>query len=175
MSDQIGHYCGLFAVYGHKDAVELTYLALYAQQHRGEEAAGICSSDGSQIVRFTGSGLVADVFDPEVIARLTAGRELGWPYCNPEADGFVRDVQTNAGGSELDCAALPPVEQTLGAHSAPLGLSFSDGVLPEPFMRHASVEGLQLQSGARGMAFNANMVCLIQFLNMGTQAAPGLR
>ena len=70
---------------------------------------------------------------PEVIARLTAGRELGWPYCNPEADGFVRDVQTNAGGSELDCAGLPPVEQTLGAHSAPLGLSFSDGALPEPF------------------------------------------
>ena len=46
-------------------------------------------------------------------------------------------MQTNAGGSELDCAALPPVEQTLGAHSAPLGLSFSDGVLPEPFTRGA--------------------------------------
>ena len=74
---------------------------------------------------------------PEVIARLTAGRELGWPFCNPEPGGFVRDVQTNAGGSELDCAALPPVEQTLGAHSAPLGLSFSDGVLPEPFTRGA--------------------------------------
>ena len=74
---------------------------------------------------------------PEVIARLTAGRELGWPYCNPEVGGFVRDVQTNAAGSELDCAALPPVEQTLGAHSAPLGLSFSDGALPEPFTRGA--------------------------------------
>ena len=85
-------------------------------------------------------GKVTDYVDehpPEVIARLTAGRELGWPYCNPEADGFVRDVQTNAGGSKLDCAALPPVEQTLGAHSAPLGLSFSDGALPEPFTRGA--------------------------------------
>jgi glucose/arabinose dehydrogenase len=74
---------------------------------------------------------------PEFIARLAAGRELGWPYCNPEADGFVRDVQTNAGGSALDCAALPAVEQTLGAHSAPLGLSFVDGSLPEPFARGA--------------------------------------
>lgn len=74
---------------------------------------------------------------PEVIARLTAGRELGWPYCNPEADGFIRDVQTNADGSKLDCAALTPVEQTLGAHSAPLGLSFTDGTLPEPFTRGA--------------------------------------
>jgi len=50
-------------------------------------------------------------------------------------------------------------------------------VLPDPFFRHATmeVEGFQLQPGARGMAFNADMVCLIQFLNMGTQAAPGLR
>ena len=47
--------------------------------------------------------------------------------------------------------------------------------LPEPFVRHATAEGFQLQPGARGMAFNADMVCLIQFLNMGTQAAPGLR
>lgn len=71
---------------------------------------------------------------PESLARLTPGRELGWPYCNPDVEGeFVRDVQTNADGSRLDCAALPPVEQTLGAHSAPLGLSFVDGELPEPF------------------------------------------
>jgi hypothetical protein len=47
--------------------------------------------------------------------------------------------------------------------------------LPEPFVRHAVSEGFQLQPAARGMAFNADMVCLIQFLNMGTQAAPGLR
>jgi hypothetical protein len=48
-------------------------------------------------------------------------------------------------------------------------------VLPDPFVRLATAEGLHLQPGARGMAFNADMVCLIQFLNMGTQAAPGLR
>ena len=48
-------------------------------------------------------------------------------------------------------------------------------VLPEPFYRHAVMEGFPLQPAARGMAFNADMVCLIQFLNMGTQAAPGLR
>lgn len=47
--------------------------------------------------------------------------------------------------------------------------------LPDPFVRLAAGEGFRLQPGARGMAFNANMVCLIQFLNMGTQAAPGLR
>ena len=54
---------------------------------------------------------------PEALARLTPGRELGWPYCHPDIDGqptFLRDVQTNADGGRLDCAALLPVEQTLG-------------------------------------------------------------
>jgi glucose/arabinose dehydrogenase len=83
----------------------------------------------------------------EPVARLTAGRDLGWPYCNPDPDvdpgvegtaldysdrGFVRDRQTNADGAKLDCAALPAVEQGLPAHSAPLGLSFETS-LPAPF------------------------------------------
>jgi glucose/arabinose dehydrogenase len=74
---------------------------------------------------------------PESIARLTPGRELGWPYCNPDGGPahlpFIRDVQTNADGNKLDCAALPPIEQSLGAHAAPLGLSFTVGALPAPF------------------------------------------
>lgn len=85
----------------------------------------------------------------EPLARLTAGRDLGWPYCEPDPDldpgrpgsalsytnrPFVRDIQTNHDGSRLDCAALPPVEQGLGAHSAPLGLSFAtDPGLPAPY------------------------------------------
>ncbi|MGI8458226.1 MAG: PQQ-dependent sugar dehydrogenase [Propionibacteriaceae bacterium] len=85
----------------------------------------------------------------EPLARLTQGRDLGWPYCNPDPDldpgapgsalsytdrPFVRDVQTNADGSKLDCGSLPPVEQGLGAHSAPLGLSFATSPgLPQPY------------------------------------------
>ena len=76
----------------------------------------------------------------EPLARLTPGRDLGWPYCNPDPDlkpgeknsplsyvrrPFVRDLQKNPDGAKLDCAALPPVEQGMGAHSAPLGLSFA--------------------------------------------------
>ncbi|MFG1604891.1 PQQ-dependent sugar dehydrogenase [Actinoplanes sp. NPDC049265] len=76
----------------------------------------------------------------EPLARLTASRDLGWPYCNPDPDlrpgaknsplsytarPFVRDLQTNPDGAKLDCAKLPPVEQGMGAHSAPLGLSFA--------------------------------------------------
>jgi glucose/arabinose dehydrogenase len=77
----------------------------------------------------------------EQLAKLTPGRDLGWPYCNPDPDvspgkkdspldyanrPFVRDIQTNADGTKLDCAALPPTEQGMGAHSAPLGLAFTE-------------------------------------------------
>jgi glucose/arabinose dehydrogenase len=76
----------------------------------------------------------------EPLAELTQGRDLGWPYCNPEPDlkpgeknsplsytqrPFVRDFQNNPDGKKLNCAALPKVEQGMGAHSAPLGLSFA--------------------------------------------------
>ena len=74
---------------------------------------------------------------PEAVARLTPGRELGWPYCNPDGGPanlpLIRDVQTNADGSKLDCAKLPPIEQSLGAHAAPLGMSFTENVLPAPY------------------------------------------
>ncbi|MGD9622744.1 MAG: sorbosone dehydrogenase family protein [Mycolicibacterium sp.] len=90
-------------------------------------------------------GYVAD-HPPEQLARLSPGRELGWPYCNSDASHsgpadlpFIRDVQTNPDGGQMDCASLPPVEQSLGAHSAPLGLSFVDGELPAPFARGALV------------------------------------
>ena len=80
---------------------------------------------------------------PESVARLTPGRDLGWPYCNPDggpADlALIRDVQSNADGTRLNCAALPPIEQSLGAHSAPLGMSFVDGDLPEPYAHGALI------------------------------------
>jgi len=83
----------------------------------------------------------------EPLAKLFAGRDLGWPYCNPDPDldpgvrgskrsyasrPFVRDVQTDANGAKLNCQNLAPVEQGLGAHSAPLGLSFTTAGLPSP-------------------------------------------
>jgi len=89
---------------------------------------------------------------PEIIARLSEGRDLGWPYCNPDVDvnpgvagsplkfsdlGFIPDWGTNRDGKAMNCATLPPIQQTLPAHSAPLGMSFVDGGLPPPYSQGA--------------------------------------
>ena len=88
-------------------------------------------------------GAYVNEHPPESLARLTPGRELGWPYCNPDGGPadlpFIRDMSTNADGSQMDCAKLPPVEQSFGAHSAPLGMSFTTGVLPQPYAAGALV------------------------------------
>ena len=82
---------------------------------------------------------------PDEVVPVTAGRDLGWPYCDPDQDdshpaGSLADVPlvpnatTNPGQHELDCAALAPVEVGLPAHSAPLGMTFlEDSKIPAPW------------------------------------------
>src|SRR5207249_6137229 len=57
MQEYPKHYCGVFGVFGHPNAAELTYYGLYALQHRGQESAGIVSSDGRQFRAHKGMGL----------------------------------------------------------------------------------------------------------------------
>src|SRR5574338_234224 len=53
------HYCGVFGVYGHPNAAELTYYGLFALQHRGQESAGIVTCDGRTFYKHLGIGLMA--------------------------------------------------------------------------------------------------------------------
>ena len=70
--------CGIFGVFGHPDAARFTYLGLYALQHRGQESAGIVSSDGKRLYREGGMGLVADVFDsPAIFDKLPGTAATG--------------------------------------------------------------------------------------------------
>lgn len=74
-----------------------------------------------------------DEHPPDEIAALTPGRNVGWPYCNPDpSHGFADlpfddDAENNPGGTRLDCAKLKPIDRGLPAHSAPLGFHFLDG------------------------------------------------
>ena len=64
MFDKLHEECGVFAVYGHPEASNLAYLGLYALQHRGQESAGIASSDRRDIYSYKNMGHVADIFTP---------------------------------------------------------------------------------------------------------------
>ncbi len=76
-AESIGHNCALFGIAGHDSAAYLTYLGLYALQHRGQEAAGIVTSDGEQTYIHKALGLVNDVFQPEVLDRLPGTSAIG--------------------------------------------------------------------------------------------------
>ena len=69
--------CGIFGIYGHDEAANLTYLGLHALQHRGQESAGISSSDGKTLHHHRQMGLVADAFSAKVLSRLPGTMAIG--------------------------------------------------------------------------------------------------
>lgn len=85
---EIKEECGIFGIYGDPDAVQKTYFAMHSLQHRGQESAGIASSDGEYINCFTGMGQVSRVF--------RAGRGILERLDNPIAIGHVRYSTTGS-------------------------------------------------------------------------------
>ncbi|HXH10538.1 MAG TPA: amidophosphoribosyltransferase [Alphaproteobacteria bacterium] len=103
MADDFGEKCGLFGVYQHPEAAKLTYLGLYALQHRGQESAGIVSSDGQTLHAEVGMGLVADVFNERRLARLPGSMAIGHNRYSTTGSSLLRNAQpiviSYAGGS----------------------------------------------------------------------------
>jgi amidophosphoribosyltransferase len=100
--------CGVFGIWGGEQAATVTYYGLYAQQHRGQEAAGIAVSDGQRLAAHTDLGLVAEVFSEETLAKLNKRAGKG-------AIGHTR--YSTAGGS-LACNSQPLLEQYVGGQVA---------------------------------------------------------
>ena len=75
--DRFHDECGVVGIYGHPESANLAYLSLYALQHRGQESAGIASSNGQTLLVHRGMGLVADVFDEKIIRRLEGSSAIG--------------------------------------------------------------------------------------------------
>ena len=72
VDDHFRDKCGVFGVYGHPESANITYLGLHALQHRGQESAGIVTSDGEQLFAHRAMGLVHDAFSQEHLAKLRA-------------------------------------------------------------------------------------------------------
>lgn len=75
--ENIKESCAVFGVYDVENAAQVAYLGLFAMQHRGEEAAGICTSDGSELHLYKNRGLVGEVFDEKRLKTLPGNRAIG--------------------------------------------------------------------------------------------------
>jgi amidophosphoribosyltransferase len=75
--DKFHDQCGVFGIYGHPEASNMTYLGLHALQHRGQESAGIVTSDGQQLFAHRAMGLVQDAFRQEHLAKLPGRVAIG--------------------------------------------------------------------------------------------------
>jgi amidophosphoribosyltransferase len=100
MQDYPKHYCGVFGIYGHPNAAELAYYGLFALQHRGQESAGIVTSDGKQFRVHRGMGLVPQVFNGEILHGLVGHMAVGHTRYSTTGSSHLRNAQPLT----VDCA-----------------------------------------------------------------------
>lgn len=85
--------CGIFGISNHPDAAKLSYLGLYALQHRGQESAGIACSDGNKINPFVQMGLVSDIFNQENLSKLKGNIAIGHVRYSTTGVSFLKNAQ----------------------------------------------------------------------------------
>ena len=91
--DRFHDECGVFGVFGHEEASKLTYLGLYALQHRGQESAGIVSSDGTELHLHRAMGEVEEIFTPSVLAELPGDLAIGHTRYSTAGDKALLNAQ----------------------------------------------------------------------------------
>jgi amidophosphoribosyltransferase len=100
MLDKFKDECGVFGIFGHGEAANMTYLGLYALQHRGQESAGIAASDGGRIRAWREMGYVADIFDGPALAELPGRLAIGHVRYSTAGESRLANAQPFL----IDCA-----------------------------------------------------------------------
>ncbi len=85
--------CGIFGIYEHSNASYLTFLGLYALQHRGQESAGIVCADGREINFHVGMGLVSEVFSPQILSQLKGNIAVGHVRYSTTGSSELKNAQ----------------------------------------------------------------------------------
>lgn len=85
--------CGIFGIFDHHEASNHTYLGLYALQHRGQESAGIVSSDGKQLHHYRHMGLVSEVFTRDILKRLSGKSAIGHVRYSTAGSSELKNAQ----------------------------------------------------------------------------------
>ncbi len=100
MLDEFKDECGVFGIFGHPEAANMTYLGLYALQHRGQESAGIAASDRAHVRISREMGYVADIFDGETLASLPGSIAIGHVRYSTAGESKLLNAQPIL----IDCA-----------------------------------------------------------------------
>ena len=118
--DRFHDQCGLFGIFGHPEAAHLTYLGLYALQHRGQESAGIVASDGLRLRVEKGMGLVNDIFADGTLEALAGDSAMGHVRYSTAGD----TVRANAQPILIEC------------HRGPIALGHNGNLVNATILRH---------------------------------------
>lgn len=113
--------CGLFGIWGTSDASHITYAGLFAQNHRGQESAGMAVSNGSALTGYNGMGLVSQVFSPRLLKEDLAGK------------GAIGHVRYSTTGSSQICNAQPLLRQYL---MGPVAVAHNGNLINAGLLRH---------------------------------------
>ena len=93
MREDVNEKCAVVGIYGHQEASKLAYFSLHALQHRGQEAAGISSSDGKKLHTIKKRGLVMRVFDEAKLKTLSGSSAVGHTRYSTAGDDSILDAQ----------------------------------------------------------------------------------
>jgi amidophosphoribosyltransferase len=100
LQDKYKDECGVFGIFGHPEAANLTYLGLYALQHRGQESAGIATADGATMRLSRAMGHVADAFDERALESLPGHIAIGHTRYSTAGESRLQNAQPIL----IDCA-----------------------------------------------------------------------
>ena len=107
MKHELKEECGVFGIFGNKEAANLAYLGLHSLQHRGQESAGIVTSDGKRLYGKKAMGLVADVFDEESLKKLSGSSAIGhvrYSTSGSSSPNNIQPIAVTRAGSEMAVA-----------------------------------------------------------------------
>src|ERR1700730_16146545 len=100
MPDKFKDECGVFGIFGHPEAANMTYLGLYALQHRGQESAGIAAAGGGKVRVSRAMGYVADTFDGDALSELPGRIAIGHVRYSTAGESRLANAQPIL----IDCA-----------------------------------------------------------------------
>ncbi|WP_277678901.1 amidophosphoribosyltransferase [Gracilibacillus dipsosauri] len=121
--------CGVFAVWGHEKAAEMTYYGLHALQHRGQEGAGIVTTDGKKLHVHKGVGLVNDVFSEDKFSSLKGHAAIGHVRYATQGGGGFENVQPLVFRSQKNSMALAHNGNLVNAHALKSQLEAQGSIL----------------------------------------------